>query len=104
MVEHFPENYELFDFYFSFWTSEIEILELNADQKTCGMKSGRLQRRSKMTSQKSILFDHAAMVENLVPVELFTQAMDGAEVLHVPRYNIELGRKNITSDFKQVLS
>ena len=63
MVENVPKHGDVFDFLFSLWTSEIEILELNADQKTCGMKSGRLQRRSKMTSQKSIFFDHEAVVE-----------------------------------------
>ena len=104
MIGKIMKNVEIFEIFFSFHTSEIKILELNADQNARGETSGRLQRRSKMTSQKSTFFDHGAMVENLNWFKLFPQPMDRAEVLHAPRYDIELSWKNITSENDQVLS
>ena len=98
------KNIEIFDIFFSFHTSEIKILELNADQNARGETSGRLQRRSKMTSQKSTFFDQVAMVEPLTSTELFPPSMDRAEVLYAPRYDIELSWKNITSEYDLVLS
>ena len=94
----------MFDTFLPFHTSDIEILEFNAHHFASGMTSGRLQRRSKMKSQKSRFFDHRSWIETLNCFKLFPQPMDRAEVVHAPSYNIELSWKNITSENEQVLS